>query len=326
MNYILDGFNEFSKENKAAKYVSGVLTDIKDAQTKVDSLNEMSAAIKAMPMYKEMLEKYSLHINLATTAMKEYEKRKLALVSSVEQDMSTGEDAEGKPIKNILSRISPVLQDETISVQDKMRLLMLYVISQEGVKDGDRKRLFDLAKITHRDQNIINNLKYLGVSVVKTGNNKKQKSKQTKKPKKDNPSYELSRYSPTIKKLAEEIFSGNLSKEDFPVLASKVGPRSPTFSSLRNGIQPKWLDKPKQNQKDEISPINLRKKGRLVIFIVGGATYSEIRTVYELAAQYNREVILGTTAILTPDEFITQVGELKKMDFLDDDFSVPSAL
>jgi len=251
-------------------------------------------------------------------------KRKLAIISPLEQDMGTGEDAEGAPVKNILSRIPSVLQDESISVQDKMRLLMLYVISQEGVKDGDRKRLFDLAKLSHRDQNIINNLKYLGVSVMKTGN--KKKSKQTKKPKRNNPSYELSRYSPAIKKLAEEIFSGNLSKEDFPVLTAKVSPRSPTFSTLRKGIQPKWSDKSKQSQKDEISPVNLRKKGRLVIFIVGGATYSEIRTVYELAAQHNREVILGTTAILTPNEFVTQVGELKKMDFLDDDFSAPTSL
>jgi hypothetical protein len=29
---------------------------------------------------------------------------------------------------------------------------MTYIISQEGIKDGDRKRLMELANISHEDQ------------------------------------------------------------------------------------------------------------------------------------------------------------------------------
>jgi syntaxin-binding protein 1 len=42
---------------------------------------------------------------------------------------------------------------------DKLRLLMLYIISQEGVKDADRKRLFEIAGITPADQALIANLR-----------------------------------------------------------------------------------------------------------------------------------------------------------------------
>jgi len=328
MNNVLDGFNEFVKENKAAQLVSGVLKDAKGAQTKVDNLKEMSNAIKAMPQYQEMLDKYSLHINMATAAMKEYEIRQLPKLAALEQDLSTGEDADGKPVKNILTRLPPVLQDDNIRMPDKLKLLMLYVISQEGLKDSDRKRIMDLAKVSHRDQNAITNLKYLGVSLVRAAKgNKKPKTKSSKKARSDAPSYELSRYVPAIKKIGEDFITGNLSKTDFPVASSSLyvdsaanAPKSPKFaSSLRKSIHPKWVDR---SARKSVELENTKKNGRVVIFIAGGATFSEMRSVYELTSQYNREVILGTTAIIRSDEFVTQLSELKKMDLLDDDNSL----
>lgn len=44
---------------------------------------------------------------------------------------------------------------------------MLYIISQEGIKDSDRKRLIDLAKLSNTDAACISNLKYLGVTLSK---------------------------------------------------------------------------------------------------------------------------------------------------------------
>ena len=43
-------------------------------------------------------------------------------------------------------------------MKDKLRMLMLFIISQEGVKDADRKRLFDIGNISPADQAMISNL------------------------------------------------------------------------------------------------------------------------------------------------------------------------
>jgi syntaxin-binding protein 1 len=48
INWILEGFNDFVKENKAAKF---------SKKEKVNDLKEMSEAMKQMPQYQEMLGK-----------------------------------------------------------------------------------------------------------------------------------------------------------------------------------------------------------------------------------------------------------------------------
>lgn len=44
---------------------------------------------------------------------------------------------------------------------------MLYIVSQEGIKDSDRKRLMDLANVSIPDQGCISNLRFLGVTLLK---------------------------------------------------------------------------------------------------------------------------------------------------------------
>jgi len=314
MNWILDGFNEFVKENKATKLYTG----------KVESLKEMSEAMKSMPQYKEMLDKYSLHINLSTTAMKIFDEQQLKKIASVEQDMATGEDAEGNPTKNVISAMPPILTDESISKEEKLRVLMLYIISQEGIKDGDRKRLMEMAKVSSSEQSCISNLRYLGVTLLKGAQAKKKQKLSEKKKKKqrdDAPPFELSRYAPAIKKVGEDLIAGQLDLTEFPTVKEdfsnlvkdpKADNNKPT-TSLRKSLQPKWADK--SQRKSEKEP--QRVGGKIIIFIAGGATFSEMRSVYELSKKYNREVILGSTSLLKPNEFIESLGQLKKPESFD---------
>jgi len=43
---------------------------------------------------------------------------------------------------------------------------------------------------------------------------------------------------------------------------------------------------------------------RIIIFIVGGMTFGEIRSVYEYTSTYKRDVLIGSTSVLTPSLFI----------------------
>ncbi|RUP43048.1 hypothetical protein BC936DRAFT_137713 [Jimgerdemannia flammicorona] len=51
---------------------------------------------------------------------------------------------------------------------------------------------------------------------------------------------------------------------------------------------------------------------RLILFIAGGMTYSEIRSAYEIADIYNREVYIGSTHVITPSTFIEDLKGLRK--------------
>ena len=50
-------------------------------------------------------------------------------------------------------------------------------------------------------------------------------------------------------------------------------------------------------------------KPRLIVFIIGGATYSECRVAHEVATSSEWDVIVGGTHILTLRQFIEDLGE-----------------
>ncbi|OXB84163.1 UNVERIFIED_CONTAM: hypothetical protein H355_007046 [Colinus virginianus] len=66
--------------------------------------------------------------------------------------------------------------------------------------------------------------------------------------------------------------------------------------------------KPKASYQDE-----RKSNARLIIFVIGGITYSEMRSAYEVSQAYKTcEVIVGSTHILTPRRLLDEVKSLSK--------------
>ena len=52
------------------------------------------------------------------------------------------------------------------------------------------------------------------------------------------------------------------------------------------------------------------KGRRLVVFVVGPMTHSEVRAAHELSVALKRDVLIGATSLPTPEEFLTSLKEL----------------
>jgi hypothetical protein len=53
------------------------------------------------------------------------------------------------------------------------------------------------------------------------------------------------------------------------------------------GAQPRWADKKPKKGKEEKKASN---GSRIIVFVIGGVTYSEMRTAYELSNKLGRQV------------------------------------
>ena len=86
----------------------------------------------------------------------------------LEQNMAIGEETNGKAFRTALQDLRALLQrqDVTMTPEDRIRLVLLFIITQEGVQPKERKELMELAGIQPEDQVAILNLFYLGVTLL----------------------------------------------------------------------------------------------------------------------------------------------------------------
>jgi syntaxin-binding protein 1 len=148
-------FNNFKTQNATAKLQG------------TDDVKEMLAVAKALPQYRAEMKKYTKHMTLAEACFDAFDERKLREVSHVEQDMATGVDEEGNKTtkKQLQERLVEKIQSRDIRTLDKLRLLMIYIISQDGIDVATRKHLFGIANFTAEQEEAVQNLVSLGVTL-----------------------------------------------------------------------------------------------------------------------------------------------------------------
>ncbi|CDS07042.1 hypothetical protein LRAMOSA09565 [Lichtheimia ramosa] len=319
---LIEEFNKFLEENKTA-----VQNGDRDGPPKdsAKSLKDMKEMLGNLPQFQEMKAKYSAHLNIAQECLSVFERHKLNSVGNLEQNIATGETADGETPKTIVLDMVPLLDDSYISPADKARLLMLYIISKEnGVFEDDKRKLLEHAKLKGELRDAVNNLSLLGVQVTRERRTAGEKSLRKKKDRKRNQHeempYELSRYVPTVKKVMEAHLSNTLDTSQFaftrqsdvdvvdPSVNVSGAPGIPSSGVSLRTTKPTWSKKPNvatQSQQRQSSG------AKLIVFVIGNLTYSEIRSAYEVAEAYNRDIYIGTTDVMRPVQFVEETGRLR---------------
>ncbi|KZL87903.1 sec1 family protein, partial [Colletotrichum incanum] len=275
------------------------------------SLNAIRDMLAGLPQFQEMKEAYSLHLNMAQEAMNIFEKHKLPDIASVEQTLATGLDEDFKKPKNILDQVVRLLDDDAVSPSDRLRLIILYVLYRDGVIMEDINRLLAHSGLPQRDGEVAVNLEMLGGRPVRSGLKDVRPPQPPLFPKNTKSAevseeYSLSRFETAMQTMLDELSRGTLDQTTFPYVKPPADPNEDLLASQQGSLRagrPNWAAagrRPPENRQ------------RYIVFMAGGATYSESRACYEVSARQGKDIFLVTSHMLTPQLYVRQVGDLGK--------------
>eukprot|EP00467_Chlorarachnion_reptans_P019027 CAMPEP_0114519148 /NCGR_PEP_ID=MMETSP0109-20121206/18841_1 /TAXON_ID=29199 /ORGANISM="Chlorarachnion reptans, Strain CCCM449" /LENGTH=675 /DNA_ID=CAMNT_0001699853 /DNA_START=27 /DNA_END=2054 /DNA_ORIENTATION=+ len=296
---VLTKLREQYEEFKTKNNVAGNLSKFSDPAS-WDS-KDMLKKVRDYPAYREFARNYKKHFSILEQIFQKVKPlQKDALL--LEQDMATGMGPEGGSVnsKGFIKRVLEVCQDPSICMLSKARVVMTYIITQGGISTKDKAKVFK-----YLDSRVVEAIKNLDRLGIHTGEIRSEfRFNRTKShiaairshlSKESRWAMQQWRYVPRICDTVKQMLDGELDKKHYPYIQepsqeTKIQ-RTTALSSRRKRQQTRGED-------------DGGERPRFIVFILGGVTMSEARSIYRLGKQYNVDLCLGSTEILTADEYI----------------------
>ncbi|XP_057531436.1 protein transport Sec1a-like [Amaranthus tricolor] len=324
-----DKMTNFVSKNKAAA-LSQASRDGAELSTR-----DLQKMVQALPQYTEQMEKLSLHVEIAGKINKIIRDMELRDLGQLEQDIVFG-DAATKEIITFLRA------HQDAPSENKLRLLMIYACVHPDKFEGDKAtKLMQLAKLSAEDMKAIKKMRLLAgssqiqkkapgsFSLTFDGQRKKVAARKDKTIAEEE-TWALSKFYPMLEDLIESVNKGELSKDEYQYInepkpatrersqsqsaavstapTATAGPRSMRSRRTATWARPHHSEDGSGDSVLKHSPNDFKMMGsRIFVFIIGGATRSELRTCYKLTTKLRREVILGATSIDDPPQYLTKL-------------------
>ncbi|KAG1713033.1 hypothetical protein DVH05_000761 [Phytophthora capsici] len=284
---------------------------------KSTDLQAMAAGLRELPEYREMLGKLSQHLFLAGKIMDIFTSSALLEASNIEQTLATGVEESGKKLKHsaISKQLEEVFRDPKLTEKDRFRVAAVFALTQDTMKEAERSKVMQSAALSKKHETVLQNMVLVaGADLYKQNGNSLLSSEELKLSTKKAEAVEYSnaRYDPKIKAIVSSALKRTLDETEYPYIITPP-PQSPTADDSKKGpvsLRKKNSAKGKTQEPTQESEQFTGEK--MIVFVSGGATYSELRSIYEVRSEEKRDVILGTTALMAPPTFIESLATLKE--------------
>ena len=277
------------------------------------NLTEMADAMKKVTSgeYQEMNAKLSKHLNVTQQCMAKFQESDLMEISRVEQNLATGVNEEGQTMKpaKALEELLDALQQANarpLAAEIRSRLIAIYAISQRPLSDDDAQLLVREASLTPEEQALLSQAVAMTTRMPVAPPAEKKKffslgKKGQPKSAIAAPSegdYSASRYVCPLRDIVERLAEDKLSVSEFPCIN---GDMAATMAESKPVVQSARQTHNRYGTKKKPAHTG----GRIILFVVGGCSDAEKRSVYEVTG---REVMIGATAPLSSRGWLAEVA------------------
>ncbi|KAL1022756.1 hypothetical protein UPYG_G00031910 [Umbra pygmaea] len=261
------------------------------------TISQLSQLMKKMPHIRKQVAQKTVHLNLTEDCMNHFQKS-VEKLCKAEQDLAVGSDVEGQRVKDPMRTLLPVLLHPH-ETYDKIRAVLLYIFSINGTTEENLNKLIQHVKI-EEDREFILNWKELGVPIISSPSLFPQR-RSSRRDRSQEETYNLSRWIPIMKDIMEDAVENKLDTKEWPHQSE-----SPAAWNGSGAVSAR--------QKHKASSQDERRSGsRLIIFVIGGISYSEMRCAYQVTQSVKScEVIIGSSHILTPVKLLEDIQALSK--------------
>lgn len=203
-----------------------------------------------------------------------------------------------------------------LPMEDKTRLLLLYIICLKNANQTTLEQCLQFANLMPKFRRVLDNISLVGIKMgtglILRDEERKARKKHAKllsqKAKKTN-GINI-RFEPFVGDVINGILDKTLPVGLYPYLEKQT-----KLEEADTGVYRTYKKEvitihniQGHNKKERKDPET--KGNRIILFMSGGGTYAESRSVYEHIVVGRREIIFGATEILKPNEYLDVLHNL----------------
>eukprot|EP01025_Chloroclados_australasicus_P049520 TRINITY_DN5645_c0_g2_i1.p1 TRINITY_DN5645_c0_g2~~TRINITY_DN5645_c0_g2_i1.p1 ORF type:complete len:625 (-),score=73.06 TRINITY_DN5645_c0_g2_i1:261-2135(-) len=311
----------FTHVSKVTKILDDRIDEVKATSKfgkEAKDIKDLKKLTEGLPEYRETMRLFGIHIDIVSKLLNQGKERDLPQFQLLEEDLVLEQAGQ----KDIIDYFNTDAGRQT-KEEDKLRLLMVYYATNLGRFDNKNKGNW-MVMTSLKDQHMraIENMQYLGVPVFKSqkstggmlgslglnarGGPKKARSMRRRQDE------EFSTLQPCLAELVEDLVGKKMNEQEFPLIelqGSYASTSGADIKSVRSKqTKPSWTKKSSQWASQEGGDGGIQRR-RVIVFVIGGITNNEILAAYEASQKLEVDVILGSTDLLRPEEYIYRLQE-----------------
>lgn len=308
---------EFNKD------VSARVRDTKARQQKLKDHHGDGGAAHAQGLaaqviaVKEVTKERNLVLNYCKigAALARIGKTRLRTLAELEHSFVNGFDPKGNPISDqayikLSDDMNKLIHSPDQRQEDKLRLLMLYRSVHGSLKDVQAETLKQLGVDRRQFATLTRNLDTLFTPRPARKGFRRQQSPldvrhtQYLQSRLGEVSWPTDAYRPYLESILMQQLKNLLPSGSFPYHGD-----APHVENVQEKIK---YEKQRHRAKYRSPPVAAAKDpssgAKLIVFVLGGITRGEIRSVYSLARARKVDIYIGSTSIQTPGSFVEALG------------------